>query len=69
VTPVFGVRRSRVAAFDALRVALSRWLFSNFLEKDVAIMEDMRFHPPLAAMAEHEPMRVFLEFLDRLPVR
>jgi phenylpropionate dioxygenase-like ring-hydroxylating dioxygenase large terminal subunit len=67
VTPLFGVRRIGIAAVDRLRVAMARWLISGFLQRDVAIMDEMRFHPP-GPLPEGEPLRAYLEFLEALQV-
>lgn len=66
-TPIFGVRPTALPPLDALRVAVSGWLFSSFLKKDVSIMHDMRFHPPAFPTAEDEPLRRCVEFLRGLP--
>jgi aminopyrrolnitrin oxygenase len=63
VTPVFAVPRGSLAD---LRVRVARALFSGFIRKDVAFMNDMRFHPS-AAGPDDPILRTFLEFLRELP--
>ena len=64
--PVVGVRRTGAAPADALRVAVSRWLYSAFLGRDVAILDDMRFRARLP-LPEGEPLAAFLDYLHGLP--
>jgi hypothetical protein len=61
VVPVFGVHRSVLPAWDALRVRLARLLFTAFIRRDV-FMDDMQFQPG----AGGPPDRVFSEFLEYL---
>jgi nitrite reductase/ring-hydroxylating ferredoxin subunit len=66
IVPVFGVHRSSLQAWDALRVHLARRLYTGFIRKDVAFMDDMRFHP--SAGGPFDPvLSEFLEFLRQLP--
>lgn len=66
IVPVFGAHRSGLAAWDALRVHLARRLYTGFIRKDVAFMDDMRFHP--SAGGPFDPVLAeFLEFLRQLP--
>jgi hypothetical protein len=65
VIPIFGVRRTGITAMDNFRVAVARWLFSKFLQRDMAILEGMNFFPNLTA--EDKMIRVYLEFLSNLP--
>jgi hypothetical protein len=66
IVPVFGVHRGRLGWLDAVRVHLARWLYSGFVRKDVAFMDDMRFHP--AAGGPSDPvLDEFLEYLSQLP--
>jgi nitrite reductase/ring-hydroxylating ferredoxin subunit len=67
IVPVFGVRRGAVAAWDALRVHLTRWLFTAFIRKDVAFMDDMRFHAS-AGGPRDRILGELLDFLRQLPV-
>ncbi len=66
VRPLFGVFRGRFPVVDALRLALARWLFSSFMRRDVAFMNDMRFR-----RSSHGPvdpvLHAFLDFLEELP--
>lgn len=64
VTPVFAVPRGRLAG---LRVRAARALFSGFIRKDVAFMNDMRFQPSTAGPPA-PVLHTFLEFLGELPV-
>jgi nitrite reductase/ring-hydroxylating ferredoxin subunit len=63
VTPVFAVPPGRLAG---LRVRAARALFSGFIRKDVAFMDDMQFQPsaggPLTPVLD-----TFLDFLRELP--
>lgn len=63
VTPVFAVPRG---LFAGLRVRAARALFSGFIRKDVAFMDDMRFHPGTAGPSD-PVLQTFLEFLRELP--
>ncbi|HSF39958.1 MAG TPA: (2Fe-2S)-binding protein, partial [Thermoanaerobaculia bacterium] len=66
IVPVFGVHRSGLPAWDALRVHLARRLYTGFIRKDVAFMDDMRFHP--SAGGPFDPvLSEFLDFLRQLP--
>ncbi|HEX2033981.1 MAG TPA: hypothetical protein VHS99_07340 [Chloroflexota bacterium] len=58
--------RTHLPALDAVRLAVSRWLFSKFLERDIGILEGMRFRPRLPLPAD-EPMGAYLDFLRDLP--
>jgi phenylpropionate dioxygenase-like ring-hydroxylating dioxygenase large terminal subunit len=66
IVPVFGVHQGRFGGLDAARVHLARWLYSGFIRKDVAFMDDMRFHPsaggPFDGVLDN-----FLEYLRQLP--
>jgi aminopyrrolnitrin oxygenase len=63
VTPVFAVPRGPLAG---LRVHAARALFSGFIRKDVAFMDDMRFRP--GAGGPPDPvLTTFLELLRELP--
>jgi aminopyrrolnitrin oxygenase len=66
ITPVFGIRRSGLGAWDALRVRLARRLYTGFIRKDVAFMDDMRFHPSAGGPAD-PVLDEFLEYLRQLP--
>lgn len=63
VTPVFAVPPGPLAG---LRVRAARALFSGFIRKDVAFMDDMRFRPS-AAGPPAPVLHTFLEFLRELP--
>lgn len=63
VTPVFAVPGGPLAR---LRVRAAQALFSGFIRKDVAFMDDMQFHP--SAEGPSDPiLRTFLEYLRELP--
>lgn len=64
VTPVFAVPRGPLAG---LRVRAARALFSGFIRKDVAFMDDMRFHPSTAGPSD-PVLYAFLQYLRELPV-
>jgi hypothetical protein len=66
IVPVFGVHRGGLAAWDALRVHLARRLFTAFIRKDVAFMDDMRFHAS-AGGPRDRVLGEFLEYLRQLP--
>jgi nitrite reductase/ring-hydroxylating ferredoxin subunit len=63
ITPVFAVFPGPLAG---LRVRAARLLYSGFIRKDVAFMDDMRFHPAVAG--PHDSiLGTFLDFLSFLP--
>lgn len=64
VTPVFAVTSGPLGA---LRVRAARAIFSGFIRKDVAFMDDMRFHPSAAGPAD-PVLHAFLDFLRELPL-
>lgn len=70
ITPVFAVPPGPLAG---LRVRTARALFSGFIRKDVAFMDDMRFHPSMAGVhlktaGPFDPvLHTFLEYLRELP--
>ncbi|HKV10509.1 MAG TPA: Rieske 2Fe-2S domain-containing protein [Thermoanaerobaculia bacterium] len=66
IVPVFGIHRSGLAAWDALRVHLARRLYTGFIRKDVAFMDDMRFHPSAGGPFD-SVLSEFLDFLRQLP--
>ncbi|HEX2033581.1 MAG TPA: Rieske 2Fe-2S domain-containing protein [Chloroflexota bacterium] len=66
IRPIFTAPRTHLPALDAVRLAVSRWLFSKFLERDIGILEGMRFRPRLPLPAD-EPMGAYLDFLRDLP--
>lgn len=66
IVPVFGAHRSGLAAWDALRVHLARRLYTGFIRKDVAFMDDMRFHPSTGGPFD-PVLSEFLDFLRQLP--
>ena len=66
VRPLFGIFRGAVPALDALRLAAARWLFSAFMRKDVAFMDDMRFHRGRCGPVD-PVLHGFLDFLEELP--
>lgn len=63
ITPIFAVFPG---PFADLRVHAARRLYSGFIRKDVAFMDDMRFHPSAAGPAD-PVLHTFLEFLRELP--
>jgi nitrite reductase/ring-hydroxylating ferredoxin subunit len=66
IVPVFGVHRNDFKVWDSLRVHLARRLFTAFIRKDVAFMDDMQFHP--STSGPRDPvLGEFLEYLRQLP--
>ncbi|HKI06647.1 MAG TPA: Rieske 2Fe-2S domain-containing protein [Thermoanaerobaculia bacterium] len=63
IVPIFGVRHGWL---DAARVHLARWLYSGFIRKDVAFMDDMRFHPSAGGPFD-TVLNDFLAYLRQLP--
>jgi len=63
ITPIFAVFPG---PFADLRVHAARRLYSGFIRKDVAFMDDMRFHPSAAGPAD-PVLQTFLELLRELP--
>lgn len=63
ITPIFAVFPG---PFAGLRVRAARLLYSGFIRKDVAFMDDMRFHPAAAGPAD-PVLHTFLEYLRELP--
>jgi len=47
------------------RLALSRWLYTSFLHRDLSVLEGMRFQP--AAAREDPVLRQLLDFTAQLP--
>jgi phenylpropionate dioxygenase-like ring-hydroxylating dioxygenase large terminal subunit len=66
VTPVFTTRRSARPGADRVRLAVARFLFTRFIEKDVAVMHDIRFAPRIPAPGQ-ETLEVFLRWITGLP--
>lgn len=61
VKPVFAIRRAGPPGWDALRVALARWLYFGFLSRDVRLMDGMRFRPRLV-LPEDAVLHEFVEW-------
>ena len=66
IVPVFAAHQGRFDWIDAARVHLARWLYSGFIKKDVAFMDDMRFHPSAGGPFDRV-LNEFLEYLCQLP--
>ena len=66
VTPVFTSRRGGVPGMDRLRLAVARFLFTRFIEKDVGVMQGMRFRPRLP-LPGNETLETFLRWASGLP--
>ncbi|MBW3569869.1 MAG: Rieske 2Fe-2S domain-containing protein [Gemmatimonadetes bacterium] len=66
VTPVFTSRRGGVPGVDRVRLAVARFLFSRFIQKDVGVMDGMRFRPRLP-LPGNEPLETFLRWASSLP--
>ncbi len=66
VTPVFTTRRGGLPGMARLRLAVARFLFTRFIEKDVQVMQGMRFRPrpPLRG---NEALETFLRWASALP--
>ncbi len=66
IRPLFGIDRGAVSALDAVRLGAARWLYSAFMRKDVAFMNDMRF-----GRSRHGPvdpvLHAFLDYLEEVP--
>ncbi|QRK09102.1 Rieske 2Fe-2S domain-containing protein [Archangium violaceum] len=61
----FAARPGRVPGLERLRLAVSRWLFTSFLRRDLSVLEGMRFNP--AAAAADPVLRHLLDFAAQLP--
>lgn len=66
VLPIFCVPRTRLGALDAAGAWLARYLYTSFLERDVRVLDRMRFRPNLS-MPEDEALGECLSFLGSLP--
>jgi len=66
ITPLFAVPRTNNSTIDTLRWQVSRWLFTSFLIKDMAVLGGMEMKVRLP-MPAHEPLAKFVEWLDQLP--
>ena len=66
VTPVFTTRRGAIPGMDRLRLAVARFLFTRFIEKDVGVMHGMRFRPRLP-LPGNETLETFLHWISGLP--
>jgi nitrite reductase/ring-hydroxylating ferredoxin subunit len=66
ITPIFAVFPGGPAPLAGLRVHAARLLYSGFIRKDVAFMDDMRFHPGAAGPVD-PVLQSFLGFLRELP--
>ena len=66
VRPVFTTRRGRVPGVDRVRLAVARFLFTRFIEKDVGVMQGIRFRPRLPAPG-NETLEAFLRWATTLP--
>jgi phenylpropionate dioxygenase-like ring-hydroxylating dioxygenase large terminal subunit len=66
VTPVFTTRRAGVPGVDRLRLGVARFLFTRFIEKDVEVMQGMRFRPRLP-LPGNETLETFLRWVSGLP--
>jgi len=65
VMPIVAVRKTKFLPLDAVRIVGARWLFSKFLQRDMIILEGIRFQPHITSL--DESMRHYLEFLGNLP--
>ncbi|MCY1074944.1 Rieske 2Fe-2S domain-containing protein [Archangium lansingense] len=61
----FAARPARVPGMDHLRLAVSRWLFTSFLRRDLSVLNRMRFNP--SAAAADPVLRQLLDFAAQLP--
>ncbi len=66
VLPIFCVPRTRIGALAASSAWLTRYLYTSFLERDVRVLDRMRFRPNLS-MPEDEALAECLSFLGSLP--
>ncbi len=61
----FAARRSRIPGVEALRLAVARWLFTSFLQRDLSVLDGMRFNR--AGAAEDPVLRQVIDFTASLP--
>ncbi|WP_164018076.1 Rieske 2Fe-2S domain-containing protein [Pyxidicoccus trucidator] len=61
----FAARRGRVPGMDRLSLAVSRWLFTSFLRRDLSVLHDMRFNA--VGAAEDPVLKQLLDFTASLP--
>ncbi|WNG39721.1 Rieske 2Fe-2S domain-containing protein [Archangium violaceum] len=61
----FAARPGRVPGLERLRLAVSQWLFTSFLRRDLSVLQGMRFNP--AAAAADPVLRHLLDFAAQLP--
>ncbi len=66
VTPVFTTRRGGLPGMARLRLVVARFLFTRFIEKDVQVMQGMRFRPRLP-LRGNEALDTFLRWASALP--
>ena len=66
VTPVFTSGRGGVPGLDRARLAVARFLFGRFIEKDVGVMHGMRFRPRVP-LPGNEALEAFLRWVSTLP--
>jgi aminopyrrolnitrin oxygenase len=61
----FAAPPSPVPGFTRARLALSRWLYTSFLRRDLSVLGGMRLHT--AAARQDAVLRPLLDFLAQLP--
>ncbi|OJT23728.1 (2Fe-2S)-binding protein [Archangium sp. Cb G35] len=61
----FAAPPGRVPGMDSLRLAVSRWLFTSFLRRDLSVLDGMRFNP--GAATADPVLRHLLDFAAQLP--
>jgi phenylpropionate dioxygenase-like ring-hydroxylating dioxygenase large terminal subunit len=61
----FAARPSRIPGVERISLAVSRWLFTSFLRRDLSVLHDMRFNP--AGAAEDTVLRELMDFTASLP--
>ncbi|MCY1023341.1 Rieske 2Fe-2S domain-containing protein [Pyxidicoccus sp. MSG2] len=61
----FAARRGRIPGLERLSLAVSRWLFTSFLRRDLSVLHGMRFNP--AGAAEDPILRQLMAFTASLP--
>ena len=66
VTPVFTTRRGGLPGMARLRLGVARFLFTRFIEKDVQVMQGMRFRPR-TPLQGNEALETFLRWASALP--
>jgi phenylpropionate dioxygenase-like ring-hydroxylating dioxygenase large terminal subunit len=67
ILPLFVRRRKGVPFINWIGIRMASWLFTRFLEKDIAMMRGMRYRAPAVMGPDEEPLRSYLRFIEQLP--